>query len=497
MNRNSGIWLLALGLLEVGCTAPPGDVGELPGAGSTTEGDSMRPPDASESGDGGTKGSDHTTGTDTTSGGEPSHCGPGGPSCIEDEDRDCVALGDDNAPKVSNPDQSDFDGDGVGDVVDDCPSVASIGDSDEDGLGNECDPCRRTMDTYNGDAGLVPGYMAVRNIPTVDDADGDGIGDPCDNCVVIPNCEGYGPGNEWQPGDPIDDLDPAGCQADADGDLVGDACEGLQLPGAAGVVGHGPDDDFDQDGLRNVVDACPRSPLADAIACSGDAECPDGRACELGDGLCDHSDVDADGVGDACDSCSTVQNPEQVLEGGSEIDDPDGDFVGTACEGPDECSTRATPARVGFYPVAVEGWCCTVQYPGDGVLLDPDGRIITLDCDEASGLCRQVPPALHQLPGVIGLPPGCEAALADAGLTIQTHAALTPDDVGGLEGLWPYSCRLPSLDQDFDGLPQGCDLCPLAFDPGNEPFIDVNGQPWPDDGRYCTGEYSLESSCPP
>lgn len=497
MKRFDVAWVLAVGLFEAGCIALPGEIGELPGEGSTTDGS------GSGSGSDGVSASGPGDTADGSSGGgggpANSECGPDGPSCVEDQDRDCVGISEDNDPGVHNPTQSDLDSDGLVDEVDSCPSVPSgFGDSDDDGLGNECDPCRRPPAQYNLDAAAPAGYMVVRNVPGVGDADGDGIGDACDNCVVTPNCEAYGPGNEWAPGDPIAYDDEGLCQLDANDDMVGDACEGLTLlPGAAGPVGLGPDDDFDQDGLHNIIDACPRLPLSDAIPCANDGECPLSRRCETSVGLCDHVDTDSDTVGDACDSCSTVPNPLQVADGAmQEGDDLDGDFVGNACEGHSECETITSPARVGFYPVAVEGWCCTVQYPGDGVLYDPNGFPINLGCDETSSMCRQVPPHLANLPGLIALPPGCEVALADAGLTVETHAPLAPGDVGGVEGLWSHSCRLPPLDQDFDGLSDSCDLCEFDFDPTNAVYIDAMGQVWPNDGRYCNGEYSLENTCP-
>ncbi len=502
MRTTMGMLVLALGLSESACIALPGDVGELPGDG-TSDGS-------------GSTGDESGTTTDTSAGGssaggssgdgssgegpEPSSpCGPDGPSCQEDQDGDCVALSEDNAPDAYNPGQEDIDADGFGDVADLCPIVAGPGDdtadSDDDGIGNGCDPCRRPAAEYDDQAVAIPDYMRVRNVPTVQDSDGDGVGDACDNCVMTPNCQGYDPMNPWLPGDPIADDDPALCQTDVDDDLIGDACAGRQAAWAAGPVGFGPDDDFDQDGLTNIVDACPRLPIpvGDAIPCTMDVDCPEGRRCEPAMGQCDHIDQDADGVGDLCDTCPAVENPLQVVDPAG--DDTDGDFVGNACESAPDCQTRQTAHRTGYYPVSVGGQCCTVMYRGDDSILDPDGLPVREECPPAEdGIsCRALPISTLLAPGLVSVPPGCEAALADAGLTVETHVPLTPADVGSIEELWSMSCRLPPSDQDFDGVADSCDLCPFAFDPANQSYIDDMGQMWPNDGRFCNGEYSLNN----
>jgi len=493
--RHLGTWALTLGIFDTACILPPAeDVGALT-SDSDDAGETSEPPPGEGSSGAPMTGSEGSDGAD---GPPASACGPDGPPCEQDQDHDCVGVFEDNAPDVYNPDQRDIDEDGFADVVDLCPSVISAAqaDSDRDGLGNECDPCRRVPEGYDAVDVTVPSYMLVRNVSSTADADGDGIGDACDNCIHVPNCEGYGPGAPWQPGDPIADGDGSLCQQ-ADGDGIGDACQGLPpLPGAAGFVGLGADDDFDQDGLVNQVDGCPRAPLNDAIACTDDDECPAGRPCELDAGLCDHVDVDADGVGDICDSCPSVVNPLQTGE--IPLDDTDGDFRGDACELGEACVTARDPARFAFYPVAASGWCCTVSYRGDDVLFDPDGVPLRVDCSaeqEAAEECRKIPAALAAVPGILSMPVGCELALADAGLTVETNLPLGPEDVGGLGELSSYACKLPPLDQDFDGLGDACDLCELAFDPENLAYIDANGMVWPNDGKYCNGPYAIENVC--
>lgn len=448
------------------------------------------------------------------------------PKCKEDQDLDNVQLSCDNAPDFFNPDQGDIDRDGFGDVIDRCPTLPGTSDdtadSDNDGVGNACDTCRQASRQYNEDDAAPMGYMTVRNVPFQGDADRDGIGDVCDNCVLAANCQDYGASNPWELGDPIAYDDDVLCLLDADNDMIGDACEG-SMPNefAAGSVGLGPDDDFDQDGLSNVLDACPRQPVAltseehAAIACTSDADCGEGRKCETAAGICDHLDTDSDGVGDVCDTCPFTENPLQVADGAmQEGDDTDGDFVGNACETAPACERRIDPRPFSFYEYAANGYCCTVALfeddmgnlqvnlppRNDGVvqqpkpLLDPDGLPVRVECSDADEgvTCRKLPSTVAVQPGVLTPPPGCEDVLA--GVDPRENPKLTEEDFDGdLLGLWNNVCFLPQFDQDYDGLGDRCDLCEFDFDPENLPFIDANGRVWPNDGKYCNGEYAIDN----
>jgi hypothetical protein len=113
-----------------------------------------------------------------------------------------------------------------------------------------------------------------------------------------------------------------------------------------------------------------------------------------------------------------------------------------------------------------------------------------------SEVCRRFPSQVLHSPGLLTLPPGCDAALADAGLTVSTHEPLTQADVDGdLGKLYDHACWLPPADQDLDGIGDSCDLCTFAFDPENQPYVDENGKLWPDAGRYCYGDYSIDAVC--
>ncbi|MEE8409425.1 MAG: thrombospondin type 3 repeat-containing protein [Myxococcota bacterium] len=151
-----------------------------------------------------------------------------------DPDGDALSSRDDNCPFVANADQADGDRDGLGDACDNCLSHNNPEqlDNDADGYGDPCDP-----DT-DGD-GVLDVLDQCPFDPSGDrDEDVDGICDSRDNCPGVPNH----PQNDCDRddlGDACDaDIDGDGVsnaidvcpftydplQADSDGDDVGDAC---------------------------------------------------------------------------------------------------------------------------------------------------------------------------------------------------------------------------------------------------------------------------------
>lgn len=106
----------------------------------------------------------------------------------------------------------DADGDGIGDLCDNCETTSnpSQADADVDGVGDSCDDCTDS----DGDGYGNPGFANVScpsedncpNAPNADqsDVDTDGIGDACDNCPDV-----YNP-----------------YQFDENDDGVGDLCDG-------------------------------------------------------------------------------------------------------------------------------------------------------------------------------------------------------------------------------------------------------------------------------
>jgi len=123
-----------------------------------------------------------------------------------DTDGDGVGDIDDNCPTTSNPDQADSDGDGIGDACDTFPDDPD-NDIDKDGLGANEDNCPTT------------------NNPDQTDSDSDGTGDACDDDIdgdTVPNSTDNCP------------LTPNPDQTDSDSDGTGDACDDSPDPPTTG-----------------------------------------------------------------------------------------------------------------------------------------------------------------------------------------------------------------------------------------------------------------------
>ena len=147
----------------------------------------------------------------------------------------------------NNSDFADNDSDGISDEIDNCPMVANANqtDSDGDGLGDACDS------DLDGDGVDNQNDALPNNGNETIDTDNDGLGDNTDD---DDDGDGMDDSNDAFPNDPTE-------QSDLDGDGVGDNL----------------DADDDGDGITDLTDNCPLIANADQADLDGDGV---GTACD-------------------------------------------------------------------------------------------------------------------------------------------------------------------------------------------------------------------------
>ena len=318
-------------------------------------------------------------------------------------DTDGDGRGDlcDNCATLPNPNQTNTDGDGAGDACDNCPTVPNPDQRDEDGDGNgdACDACTDTDHDGYGNPGYSENTCPQDNCPYVinpDQADSERGEGPFQQWATSASAssewwwEEYGALQATGPADVPSCSDDSRAWAPSAG---GNDPEWLEVRYettvyATGITVH----ETDLFGFVYRVDLIDTNSTyhtvwtgADTSSCGTAFSITWDRTAYLVVGARIHTRIDGweeidavelsgfapdyphpDGIGDACDNCPGVFNPDQA--------DSDADGHGDACDcAPADAEAWAAPAEVGgitFAGTTTIGWDSLSAQAGPGTAYD-------------------------------------------------------------------------------------------------------------------------------
>ncbi len=349
-----------------------------------------------------------------------------------------ASLDCDNCVFQYNPDQLNIDADEAGDLCDNCPYVPNsdqnntcplTGFPDGDNIGVACDNC-----------------ICVAN-PKQEDLDLDGVGDPCDNCFQT-----FNPNQQ----------DSDACPPLGFPDGFGDACD--NCPNDCNPTQR----DADFDGVGDICDNCPDTPNPDQLNSDAASEPPDvneGDACDPCplDGLVytDNSDdSDGDGVGDECDVCIEVPDPDQA--------DRDSDNFGDAC---DNCPSFFNPGQEDSDGDGFGDTCDVCPDIANPDQADRDGDTVGDECDGCPDIADGAAPDADG----DGFSDRCDLCIF---VFSEENQDGDGDGVGDACDNCPQVENSDQLDVDNDGIGDPCD--PFVIRGGGAPAQDLGCQttPW-------------------